>query len=433
MPNLSSIRYHLALRAHFPYSLVPYCTRDSWSHCSPLPLLKTPPYRRSFLALCFLLFPGNLLAHEVGFDYLVLTIADDGVVQGRFEANCEILEKTFKVQVEGSDGKGDLATAKSTAPKIQDFFRERFQLSADGAVIVPRFTETSFLSEGKALFVQYHFEATLEKPPSSLSFNHNTFYEHEPSHKGGLVLTRNPVNGTEYGEYNLALIFSKDSREQFIDLGKPVTNLLETGSYLARGRFHVRSGLEHLGFLALLALSLVYRPRSQEQQTSENCGWFQLGKLTLFGVSIVTGICVIHALALLLAIFTPISLPHSVAELGMIGALLVAAVHQFAPRFSHGTIILFGLATLAHGLSIPAALGNLKFPLNNLNSASLNELLSSFHLGFLMVHVLAVLVGIVVLWFLRLRSWFVPLCVRGGSAAMLGLGVFLLIAHLLAL
>jgi hypothetical protein len=177
--------------------------------------------------------------------------------------------------------------------------------------------------------------------------------------------------------------------------------------FLREGVHHIVTGYDHVLFLMCLLFPAVMRRTQQgwqPLQTLREALWPVLGIVTAFTVA--------HSITLALAALKLVSLPSWFIEPGIAVTIILAALNNFWPIFRGRVVLVTFAFGLLHGFGFAGVLGELNLP-----TAEFAWALLQFNIGLELGQVAIVLVAISVMFLARNSQRYVPLVIRGGSAA----------------
>lgn len=191
-------------------------------------------------------------------------------------------------------------------------------------------------------------------------------------------------------------------------------------SFIGEGVHHIVTGYDHLLFLLCLLLPAVLRrlpgPPARWQAVT---GWRQaLGPVA----KTVTLFTLAHSVTLALAAGGWVRLAPSVVEPAIAATIMLAAVDNLRPlllRWRGAVTFGFGLI---HGFGFAGVLGELQLP-----AAQFGWALFQFNLGLELGQLALVAAVVPLLFMLRHRPAYVPVLLRAGSVAALGMAALWLV------
>lgn len=303
-------------------------------------------------ALCLLLAliarPAD--AHQAGQSYLYLQVYQDSIT-GRFEIPLTALNPALGLS--GTDRRITRRNLDEHIDFLQDYYRERVTLSADGVELPYTFGEHRFLGTKHRFVVMDIDIHGYDTVPESITFDYNILFDEDPTHRGFVLIETNWATGTFANENGISLVFSPDSRQDTLDL---TTEGIWRG-FLAvvwLGTDHIWEGIDHILFLIALLLPAVMR--------REDGKWVPIERFTpalVNVVKIVTAFTVAHSLTLSLAALGIIELPGRLVEVVIAASIAVAAADILFPLFRGRVwLVVLGFG-LFHGFGFAGALSEM--------------------------------------------------------------------------
>lgn len=353
-----------------------------------------------FAIILLAFFAQAAHAHSTGENYAFLNIDDDGL-RVRLEINERELESWFGLRLE--DGVPDDAAITP----VLDYIAQHFEVRERGVALLLTFQRAEISSLDETSFLQIHFEASWPADlPQRLTIRQALFFERDSRHRGLLLVEYNAVTGADMGEEYTALVFAPDTEVQELDLVN-VPGLLGKKEFLWQGAWHILIGYDHILFLvSLLLTSVLVQARP---------GWVaekRFSKAFLNVAGVVTLFTVAHSISLGLAALEIVKLPSRPVEIVIALSIIVMAVHNIRP-FLPGRWIVILFFGLFHGLGFATVLGHLAFRM-----VDVLPVLVLFNVGVELGQLAIVLVVFPLLYMVRDKSWFIPVVVRAGSAAI---------------
>ncbi len=313
----------------------------------------------AFITVLFALLAGLALltlgtrsaeAHSVGQSYLYFQVYEQKLT-GRYEI--ALVDLNPALGLEGTDREITPDNFEEYVPFLQDYYRDKVALSADGKPLTVTFTEHGFLGT-KGNYVTLSFDiGGYETVPEQVTVDYAVLFDENPEHRGFLLIETNWATGTFANESGISLVFSPDARRDTIDL---TTRDRWRGfvAVVGLGIEHIWEGIDHILFLLALLLPAVMK--------RENGKWVPIdrfGPALLNVVKIVTAFTVAHSITLSLAALGVIELPGRLVEVIIAGSIAIAAADILVPIF-RGRIWLVVLGFgLFHGFGFAGALGEM--------------------------------------------------------------------------
>ncbi len=361
----------------------------------------------TFVTILFLCcYNSHLFAHAKQENYIWINVDEDGI-NGRFELNSNDLENKLDVDIDSS-GDTRLSGAIATAPEVQKYLKDNFEMRDANGPIDYKFTTVSIFEENDK-FVQYNYE-TSKIPSDNLLKIKNTIWLTEPyvsadkAHRSLVVVEYNEIVNQEFGTGNVALVFSPRKTEQEIDLSNPGT-ILEWKDFLWQGILHIGIGLDHILFITVLLLGVVIVQTSKLREPVPD---FKTAFINT--VKIVTIFTVAHSITLSLAALDLIDLPTHFIETVIAASIAAVALNNIFPRFyAHSWVLIFVFG-LFHGLGFATVMGDLQF-----RNGLIERILLMFNIGVEIGQLIIVAIVLPILFMLRKKSFYKPVIVNSLS------------------
>lgn len=343
-------------------------------------------------------------AHAVGENYVFIAVHET-VIKGHVEIHFDDLKQKLNIDAQELAPAAALALINQTAPTVHDYIRQHLSIGANGQTFDLEFTHQGVL-EVLGNFAQYYFTCPIDAVPDLLNVKHEMLYENDRFHRGLLVVSFNAKTGTEYDQEHAALVFSKTSTQQQLDLRQNISGLLRPGQFIWQGVLHIWVGIDHILFLVVLLLPVVLR-REEGQ-------WIPLdsfSKAVWNVVKIVTLFTVAHSITLSLAAIDVIQLPTRLVESVIAASIILVAVNNIVPTFKESSALIIFAFGLFHGMGFASVMGELPFRVMHLVKVILY-----FNLGVEIGQLVIVVAAFAILFGLRTASQYRPVCLIGGSA-----------------
>jgi len=365
-----------------------------------------------FLAL---VFSTEAHSHAKQENYIWLNV-DAAGINGRFELNINDIESKLNIDIDAAGADRDTGV-KATAPEIQAFLKKNFEIRDANGVIDYTFTGTSVFKEGPE-FIQYSYK-TDKVPQDNLLTIRNTIWLTEPyiskdrGHRSLVVVEHNEVVNQEFGNGNVALVFSSRRTEQNIDLSNPGSALVWQ-DFLWQGMVHIGIGLDHILFIIVLLLSVVLVNNKGQWEPVSTV------KEALFKtLKIVTIFTIAHSITLSLSALELINLPTSFIEIVIAASIAAVAVNNIFPKFSAHSWILIFVFGLFHGLGFASVMGDLQF-----RHGLIERILVMFNVGVEVGQLIIVALVFPILFWLRNKSYYKKLVVNSLSIVAIVISLY---------
>lgn len=348
-------------------------------------------------------------AHSTGENYVFLNI-DEDALRVRVELHQNELESHFGLQLEDA-----VPDAPALEP-IVGYVLDHLEISVADQPLPLVFRDAGRMSLPQGEFLQLHLDAAWPGAlPDKLTIEQTLFFESNPRHRGLLLIERNAVAGRDFGEEYTALIFRPDKAVQELDL-VDVPGLLQLREFLWQGAWHILIGFDHILFLLSLLLTSVLVYRNATWQAEES---FRRSLLNVAGI--VTVFTIAHSISLSLAALEIVKLPSRPVEIVIAASIIVMALNNLRPFLPLRWTVIFVFG-LFHGLGFATVMGHLTFRM-----VDLVKVMVLFNVGVELGQLAIVLVVFPLLYLLRKQSWFIPVVVKGGSAAITAMAAYWLV------
>ena len=371
--------------------------------------LRCPIFRYLIGTTVFLvaMFCGtSLFAHSVGENYIFLNVHKDSI-DGRFEIHFQDLKDKLGIHVKGESSE-QLEVINATVTQVRNYIRKNFKISGGGEDFNLVFTKQLVLEIPKGNFAQYFFTLETGPVPDVLEFRHSMFYENDSFHRGLLLVEYNQRTNTHNKTEQTALIFSKQTGVQQLDLNA-VPTLLRPRDMIWQGVLHIWIGIDHILFiLAIIVTTLMIW---------EGDKWVPVPnfKKAFFNVlSIFTVFTIAHSITLGLAALEFVKVPSRLVEsIIALSIVLVAVNNIFSKVKHHGSLLIILGLGLFHGLGFASVMGHLPFRMQHLLRYVLG-----FNIGVEFGQIAIVTTTFPILYLLRENRAYVPVVIKGVSIVL---------------
>jgi len=358
-------------------------------------------------------------AHAPGEHYVWIGVGEE-TLEGMAEINARDLRDLLGYDV-ADGGKINDAALAPYRTALRAYFLENFSItdSAGKLAIDIQSVRARSFAEGEYAAIDFTASASGLGEDRVLTFRDELLFEHNPRHRGLLLITHNDYTGARYRE-RTALVFSRYNTEQTVDLDRP-PGLLSMRQFVWQGMVHIWSGLDHVLFLSLLLLTAVLsRGGGEWRPVAGFAGgaWNVLKIVTLFTVA--------HSITLLLAGLGWITLPSRWVEAMIALSIIVVAWTNLFGRFDSKkawVVVVFGLF---HGLGFATVMSELPFRMQDLMRVVLY-----FNVGVELGQVAIVLLVFPLAFYLRDTWVYRRVILQGGSAVVAGIAVVWLLQRIL--
>ena len=343
-------------------------------------------------------------SHTDGENYIFLEIKDDHI-RGRFEFKYDDLKEKKGIDLI-KDGKASDELLQASTETMYPYILENFSVgpAADSAYKI-NFTKPE-LFDVEGGFAQYHFRIDLEKKPEFLHVRHEMFYEDDSIHRGVLVLEKGVWPADDY-EMKIAMILNESSSEQVLDLND-IPELMTPIDMIWQGVLHIWIGIDHILFLLALTLPVVLIKKDDGWKPARSF------KTTLWNLlKIVTVFTIAHSITLLLAGMNIVTLPSRLVESVIALSIILVALNNILGRSQNISLFVILFLGLFHGLGFASVMGDLYFWTES--TKKLIYAVIGFNIGVELGQIAILIAIFPILFFLRSKSFYRPLVVRGGS------------------
>jgi HupE / UreJ protein len=357
------------------------------------------------LVVAIVLLSTTARAHRPSDAYVQLTQDPAGA---RLEGHVDVALRDLEHALALDDGDGRLRAGElqARASEIVRFVSGSLRVAVDGHTLPARWAEPSLVEHSDGVYARLPVAAELPASAHTLRLHYRLLAEADPSHRGVVRFTR--------GDRDELMVTGAGLPEPAFTLAAPEGR----SQLLARvqeGGAHILAGLDHVLFLACLALACLRVPGQTGAALAR----------AIFAV--VSAFTLAHSLTLGAVALGLLRVASEVIEPAIAASVALSAVLNLASPASsrHGHAALAFSLGLLHGCGFAAGFADL-----GLRGGALVEALLGFNLG-IELGQLAVLVSVlpVGLTLLRRPQTFAA-CVRGGSFAVLILSLGWLVQRL---
>lgn len=321
------------------------------------------------LGLCAVV--GNAYAHADGENYIWLSVEQDHI-SGRVELN----EKDIKSKL-GIDFRefNDSALDPVKIESVKQYILESFQLIDGESQLEVQLAKTQRLEDNTEV-IQFYFSTTTN-PSSHVLTIQNTLFLDESSlkndrlHKSLVLIEHNRKTGKFFGDEYVALVF--DSREpmQTLDTENP-PSYHPWKDFFRQGILHILYGFDHVLFVITLLLTsaMVFQ---------KGVGWEvrpKIRSVVWLAVKLLTVFTIAHSATLALSVLGIINVNILLAEIIIVVSILVVALNNIKPVFSHESLLLVFVFGLFHGVGFASVMNQLAF-----RNVYLDRIVVLFNLG----------------------------------------------------
>ncbi len=319
------------------------------------------------LVLCTLAFSallaGSAGAHRIDESYIYVDIYDD-TVEGRLQFNARELNAVLDLGIPEDETVDAGPAARAARDQIFDYAIGRFGIGGDGQEWTVELVDLEALPTEAGNFVIVYFEIaeTFDDVPDELDVRYEAFFDEVSGHialfhidnywKGGSYLNESQA-------LNTLVPFSASNTSQSFDIDDPSFWKGFRG-VVVLGIDHIKIGSDHILFIVALLLPsvMVFTSRGWQPSAGFLPSLWRVVKLaTMFTLA--------HSITLSLAGLGVFELPSRPVEVIIALSIILAALHNFWPRWANkewGLAFAFGLF---HGLGFAGLLTDLGLDRSN--------------------------------------------------------------------
>jgi len=366
------------------------------------------------LFLSVLMQGTNAYAHAKSENYAWINV-ETNQISGRFELNREDIQNKLKIKIDIA-GSTRLESARASQQQVQNYLQQHFTIS-DTAGLMEIVFEDAQLFEGGEQFIQYPYR--IERLPldnkitvKSTIFLTPDMLANDKLHRSVVVVEYNRTTGGEYGEENVALVFSPDKSELDLDLSRP-PKVLVWKDFLKQGLLHIAIGFDHILFIVLILLPSVLR--SDNGHWAPQTGFTPVLWKTL---KIVTTFTIAHSITLSMAALGLVSINTTVIEVVIALSIVALALTNLFPVPQMHSLFLIFVFGLFHGLGFASVMSDLQF-----RTVLIERILILFNIGVEIGQIVIVLALLPILYVLRNYSLYrqgvvVPISIFAAGIAL---------------
>jgi hypothetical protein len=297
--------------------------------------------------LLWLMVATNAWAHKASTSYLQPQIADTPI-SGRWDIALRDLDIVLGLD-RNDDGQLSWGEVRLQQERIGRHALARLTLRTDGQACTLQLARLELADHSDGTYASLALAGHCRQTPVDLTIDYQLLFEVDAWHRGLLTLE---LAGNHAG------LFSPEQRTQHF-----VASSASAGDvfmrYLRSGVWHVRTGWDHMLFLAALFLPVVLRRQGRQWHAAVN-----LRETLVDGAVMVTAFTLAHALTLSLAAFGGFALPARWIESGVAASVLFAGLNNLVPMVHRRLAWLAAGFGLVHGTAMAGALIELGLPAN---------------------------------------------------------------------
>lgn len=263
-------------------------------------------------------------------------------------------------------------------------------------------------------YVTLHIQPQCEASKGTFTISYSLLFLEDPNHRGIILDQRYQQDETTSNSF----IASPENRRINLDQNKSLLQNLIT--FVQQGIWHIWIGLDHILFIITLMLPavLLYKNKQWTEVTD-----FKPALISLFKV--VTAFTVAHSITLSLATLEVVTLPSRWVESAIALSVVLVAINNLKPVFTHARWSIAFLFGLVHGFGFASVLSDL-----SLNDDLLILSLLGFNLGVEIGQSLILLLLFPAAYLLRKTVFYKTFILKGGSITISVLASFWLIQRL---
>ena len=264
-------------------------------------------------------------------------------------------------------------------------------------------------------YVTLHIQPQCEANKGAFTISYSLLFSADPDHRGIILDQRYQQGETTSNSF----IASPENRRINLDQNKNLLQNLIT--FVQQGIWHIWIGLDHVLFIVTLMLPavLLYRNKQWTEVADFKPALFSLFK-------VVTAFTVAHSITLSLATVEIITLPSRWVESAIALSVVLVAINNLKPVFTHARWSIAFLFGLIHGFGFASVLSDL-----NLNDGSLLLSLLGFNIGVEIGQGLILLLFFPAAYLLRKTLFYKAYILKGGSITISVLASFWLIQRMM--
>ncbi len=378
----------------------------------------------SFLILACLVFPYSGLAHTPSSSYLFIknmesntnNEADD--IRLQWDIGLRDLEYVLGLDT-NIDRKITWQEVKEKQTEILAYAFSNLDIQRNNkSCQLVNTKDMQINTHADGSYVTLHFQPQCVTKKGAFTVNYSLLFSVDPNHRGIILDQRHPPHHQNDKQASNTHIASPDNHQINLDHHKgSLQNLI---TFVQQGIWHIWIGLDHILFIITLMLPavLLYRNKRWIGVTG-----FKPALISLFKV--VTAFTVAHSITLSLATVEMVTLPSHWVESAIALSVILVAVNNITPVFTHARWSIAFLFGLIHGFGFASVLSDL-----NLNDGSLLLSLLGFNLGVEIGQVLILVLLFPAAYLLRKTAFYKVTILKGGSITISMLASFWLIQRL---
>lgn len=351
---------------------------------------------RLMTGLFLLLICGEVNAHKPSDSYLFLD-EDQGRITLQWDIALKDLERNLGLD-QDRDYKLTWGEVENRQADILALATSHLGIRRDGADCLIGFDGLQYDRHSDGGYAVLNLAPDCADSGGPVRINYTLFADSDPTHRGILMDRR--------GDSRLPPLVLGPDNSTLELLTQQQNRFLVFAKFVKHGIWHISIGFDHLLFLFTLMLPVVLITQSVRELSNNG---MQAPILNL--IKIVTAFTVAHSITLTLAVLDVVSLPSVFVESAIAMSVLIVALNNVRPVFSHAHIGLVFLFGLLHGFGFAGVLLELDMSLTALGIS-----LFGFNVGVEIGQIVAIVLVFPLLFFLRRYAFYRPLLLRTGSS-----------------
>jgi len=358
---------------------------------------------RSLLNACFFfmlaiaLFPLTALAHSPSTSYLFVS-EKQGELQLRWDIALRDLEQVIGLDT-NLDQNITWLELKNKQVAISAYASANLDIRRDNTSCQVSHQALQVEEHSNGSCAVLHLRPQCKTSTGLLTLNYSLLFDDDLDHRG-IILDQRHGNNTQ------PIIASPENR--LIALDQPASSFQSVMSFTQQGSWHILIGFDHILFVLTLMLPAVLYYRKKHWQA---VGEFMPALINL--LKVITAFTVAHSITLSLATLEIVSLPSRWVESAIALSVVLVAINNIKPLFTHHRWSIAFLFGLIHGFGFASVLSDL-----DLSSGSLFLSLLGFNWGVEIGQGLILLLLFPIAYLLRKTDLYQTYIVKGGSLAI---------------
>lgn len=378
----------------------------------------------SFLILAWLAFPFSGFAHTPSSSYLFINDTENNVEN---EANDVLLQWDIALRdleyILGLDTNIDhkitWREVKEKQTEIIAYAFSNLEVQRNNILCqLVNIKDIQINTHTDGSYLTLHIQPQCAAKTGLFTVNYSLLFAVDPNHRGIILDQRHQSRDQHNKSASNAYIASPDNHH--INLAHHKGSLHNLITFVQQGIWHIWIGLDHILFIVTLMLPavLLYRNKQWTEVTDVKPALISLFK-------VVTAFTVAHSITLSLATLEIMTLPSHWVESAIALSVVLVAINNIKPVFTHARWSIAFLFGLIHGFGFASVLNDL-----NLNDSSLLLSLLGFNVGVEIGQALILLLLFPAAYLLRKTAFYKACILKGGSILISVLASFWLIQRL---